>query len=96
MSEPPTEPPPPNKRVKKAAWARGADASSIGIEIAVSVCVPMIGAYYLERHVTHWSPWTTLIGVAFGLLVAGNAVMRTARNYQRELREDRTSDPDDP
>ena len=82
------EQPEPREPVRRAMWMRGAEASSIGIEIALSICVPLIGAHYLEQHVTHWSPWTTLIGVGFGLLVAGNALARTARNYQAALRAD--------
>lgn len=78
--------------VKKAAWVRGAEASSIGIEIAISICVPMVAAYYLELHVTHWSPWTTLIGVLLGLMVAANGVRRVARQYQAQLRADASAD----
>ena len=80
------------KPVKKAAWVRGAEASSVGIEIAVSICIPMVAAYYLERHVTHWSPWTTLIGVLFGLMAAVLAVRRVARQYQAQLRADASTD----
>jgi len=83
---------PARKPVRKAAWVRGAESSSLGIEIAVSVCVPMVGAHYLEQHVTHWTPWTTLLGVALGLFVAANAVMRTARQYQDGLKADREAE----
>jgi len=78
--------------VKKAAWVRGAEASSIGIELAISVSVPMVAAYYLERHVTHWSPWTTLIGVFLGLGVAATAIRRVARQYQAQLRASADAD----
>ena len=69
--------------VKKAAWVRGAEASSVGIELALGICVPMIGGHYLELHVTHWAPWTTLLGVLFGLLVAGLILRRTMREMNR-------------
>lgn len=87
-------PAPAKKTGKKATWVRGAEASSIGIELAISICVPMIGAHYLERHVTHWSPWTTLVGVVVGLAIGANALTRTARDYQRSLRADAAADED--
>ena len=36
---------------------------------------------YLERHVTHWAPWTTYIGLGVGIGAAGLAVVRTARKF---------------
>lgn len=78
-AEPNTAPP------KRAAWFRYTDASSVGIEIAVTVTLGAVGGLWLERNVTHWSPWTTLIGVALGLAAAARAVLRTARSYRREL-----------
>ncbi len=88
--------PAPNKApVKKAAWVRGAEASSIGIELAISICAPMIGGYYLERHVTHWSPWTTLIGVFLGMFMAGLVLRRATRDLSRDnaaTESDRTDD----
>lgn len=73
---------------RRAAWYRYTDAASIGIEIAVAVTIGAVGGYWLERNVTHWSPWTTLLGIAAGLGAAVKAVLRTARNYKRELRRD--------
>lgn len=73
--------------VTKAAWVRGAEASSVGIELALAICVPMIGAHYLEAHVTHWSPWTTLLGVLFGLGVAALVLRRTMRDMNRAASE---------
>ncbi len=68
---------------QKAAWYRYTDSASIGIEIVVSIVICALGAMYLERNVTHWTPWTTLIGVGVGLVVAGRALVRTARNYHK-------------
>jgi F0F1-type ATP synthase assembly protein I len=73
--------PPP----KKAAWFRYTDAASIGIEIAVAITICSLGAMWLEANVTHWSPWTTLLGLLVGIVAAGKAVMRTARNHQAAL-----------
>ena len=73
---------------KRAKWFVYTDASSLGIEIAVAVCFGAIGGYYIERYLTHWSPWTMLLGFAFGIVVAVRAVLRTSRAYQASLRRD--------
>ena len=70
---------------KRALWFRATDASSVGIEIVVAICIGTFGGLWLERSVTHWSPWTTLIGLAIGLGAATKALMRAARNYKRSL-----------
>lgn len=79
----------------KRQWLEATDASTIGIEIAVSVTVGAVGGYYLERYVTHWSPWTMLIGLALGIGAAINAVVRTARGYHRRIAEERGRNGDD-
>lgn len=73
---------------KRALWFQYTDASSLGIEMAVAVSFGAIGGYYIERYLTHWSPWTMLLGFAFGVTVAVRAVLRTARTYQASLRRD--------
>lgn len=85
MPEPLEPRPPPPKR---ARWFIYTDASSLGIEIAVAVTMGAIGGYYVERYLTHWSPWTMLIGFGLGIVVAVKAVLRTARAYQAALRRD--------
>lgn len=62
------------------------EASSVGIEMVVAITVCSLGGYYIERYLTHWSPWTTLIGVALGCMTAAHAVIRTAKSYERSLR----------
>jgi F0F1-type ATP synthase assembly protein I len=86
MARPPDEPGPfPPKR---ARWFIYTDASSLGIEIAVAVTAGAAMGYYAERYLTHWSPWTMLLGFVFGVVVAVKAVLRTARTYQASLRRD--------
>jgi F0F1-type ATP synthase assembly protein I len=75
-----TDPPP-----KRAAWFRNTDASSLGIEIVVAVTLGAVGGFYVERYVTHWSPWTMLIGLAAGIGAAIKAIVRTIRTYRRQL-----------
>ena len=70
---------------KRALWFRATDASSVGIEIVVAICIGTFGGLWLESNVTHWSPWTTLIGLAIGLAAAAKAITRAARNYKRSL-----------
>ena len=73
---------------KRAKWFLYTDASSLGIEIAVAITTGALGGYYIERYLTHWSPWTMLLGFGFGIVVAVRAVLRTARAYQASLRRD--------
>jgi F0F1-type ATP synthase assembly protein I len=70
---------------KRAAWYRYTDAASVGIEIVVAITLCTLVAMWIERRFTHWSPWTTLIGLVFGLAAAVNAVVRTSRNFHRSL-----------
>ena len=95
MAEPPTrladsspESSPSKKPVKRAAWYRMTDASSVGIEMAVAVTLCTVAGHYAERYLTHWSPWTTLLGVLVGVMAAARAVIRTAKTYQRSLQQD--------
>lgn len=82
------EPDEPRVPPKRARWFLYTDASSLGIEIAVAITFGAVGGYYIERYLTHWSPWTMLLGFAFGVVVAVKAVLRTARAYQATLRRD--------
>jgi F0F1-type ATP synthase assembly protein I len=77
----------PNAPPKRAVWFRYTDAASVGIEMVVAIVVCALGALWLERNVTHWSPWTSLIGIGIGLGAAAKAVMRAARSYRRQLAE---------
>lgn len=76
-----TEPP------KRAVWFRYTDAASVGIEMVVAITVCALGALWLERNVTHWAPWTSIIGIGLGLGAATKAVVRTAKSYRRQLAE---------
>ncbi len=71
----------------KAPWFRYTSAASLGIEIAVAVAGCTLLARWIETRFTHWSPWTTLIGFGIGLGAAINAIVRTARQFQREIAE---------
>jgi F0F1-type ATP synthase assembly protein I len=72
---------------KRAVWFRYTDAASVGIEMVVAVAICALGALWLERNVTHWSPWTSLLGIAVGLGAATKAIMRAAKTYRRQLAE---------
>lgn len=69
----------------KAAWFRYSSAASVGIEIAVAIVGCTLLAHWLELRFTHWSPWTTLIGFAVGVGAAVKALVRTAKQFQREV-----------
>lgn len=65
-------------------WFRATSASSVGIEMAIAICGCTLGASWLERHVTHWSPWTMLIGLAIGIAAASKPIFRLIREHERD------------
>lgn len=71
----------------RAPWFRYTSAASVGIEIAVAVVGCTLLAMWLEARYTHWSPWTTLIGFGVGIGAAIKAIVRTAKQFQREVAE---------
>lgn len=77
--------PPRAPIVERARWFQLTEAASVGIEMAAAVGVGAGLGIYLERNVTHWSPWTTYIGLGIGLAAAVLAIVRTARNFGRMI-----------
>jgi F0F1-type ATP synthase assembly protein I len=71
--------------VERAKWFQLTEAASVGIEMAAAIGVGAGLGIWLERNVTHWSPWTTYIGLGIGLGAAVIAVVRTARNFTRVI-----------
>lgn len=69
----------------RAPWFRYSSAASVGIEIAVAIVGCSLLAHWIELRFTHWSPWTTLIGLAVGIGAAAKALVRTAKQFQREV-----------
>lgn len=78
---------PPEQPHKPATWYRYMDASSLGIEMAVSVVLGAAAGIWLEKNVTHWAPWTSLLGMMLGIATAARAIVRTARKYNRQMAE---------
>jgi F0F1-type ATP synthase assembly protein I len=75
----------PKSPPRRAKWFVATDAASIGIEMAVSVAIGTFGGMWLEHNVTHWSPWTMLLGMAVGIAAAAKAVLRLVRRHQESL-----------
>ena len=69
----------PNNPRGRATWFRYADAASVGIEMVVAITICALGALWLERNVTHWSPWTSILGLLVGIGAAGKAVLRVTK-----------------
>ncbi|HET6585503.1 MAG TPA: AtpZ/AtpI family protein [Nannocystaceae bacterium] len=70
------------KPPQRAPWFRYTDAASVGIEMVVAITICALGALWLERNVTHWAPWTSILGILVGVGAAGKAVMRAARLHR--------------
>lgn len=69
-----------------ARWFRATSASSIGIEIAIAVCVPTLIGRWADGKWSDIAPF----GIVFGLIVgcggAARAVQRALGDYKRELK----------
>lgn len=76
---------PPGER--KARWFRHLSASSLGIEIALTIIVGWWAGRWVERNWTHWSPWTTYIGFFIGCGAGVMAIRRSVREYRTYLAE---------
>ena len=72
-----------SQRPQRAPWFRYSDAASVGIEMVVAITICALGALWLERNVTHWSPWTSILGILIGVGAAAKAVLRAARIPER-------------
>lgn len=70
---------------QRADWYKQTSAASVGIEMAVAICGCALGGMYLERHYTHWAPWTTLIGLFIGIGAAALAIARLVREHETEM-----------
>jgi F0F1-type ATP synthase assembly protein I len=79
----------------KPLWLAAAEASSIGIEMAV--CLG--GGYYigsrLDRHF-HTSPWLTVVFFLIGVGACIKAMVRVARDYKRENAQGNDQQPGGP
>lgn len=71
--------------VRKADWYQWTEAGAIGMEMALAIAIGFFGGRWLERHVTHWSPWTMYLGLFAGIGAAVTAIVRTARKFTRQL-----------
>jgi F0F1-type ATP synthase assembly protein I len=76
---------PERRKGGKAAWFRYSSAASVGIEIAVAIVGCTLVAMWIENRFTHWAPWTTVIGFGVGIGAAVKALVRTAKQFQREV-----------
>ncbi len=81
----PTDPRGPSDPRGPAPWFNHASAASVGIEIAVMFAMGTFGGLWLEDHVTHWAPWTTLLGMLFGAAAASMVLLRLIRQHGRAM-----------
>jgi F0F1-type ATP synthase assembly protein I len=69
----------------RAPWYDYTSAASLGIEIVVAITLPTLLALWLERNVTHWRPWTSLIGFSIGCGAAVLALLRVIRQHKASV-----------
>ena len=67
-------------------WKGVGSYATLGLEIALSVAVGLLGGRWLDRKLDT-TPWLTLIGVAYGLAAAGRAIYRALKRANQEAEE---------
>jgi F0F1-type ATP synthase assembly protein I len=75
-------PTPPRKPKGRADWYQKTSAASLGIEMAIAIVLCTFAGMWLQNNVTHWQPWTMLIGFTFGVGAAVNAIIRVIREEE--------------
>lgn len=67
-------------------WKGLGGPGTLGIEIALSVGVGLLGGTWLDKKFGAY-PWFTLIGLAYGLAAASRAVYRALTQANKEVEE---------
>lgn len=67
-------------------WKGLAGPGTLGLEVALSVAVGLLGGNWLDGKLGT-SPWLTIIGLAYGLAAAIRALYRAHKQAKRELDE---------
>ncbi|TPV96650.1 MAG: AtpZ/AtpI family protein [Myxococcales bacterium FL481] len=83
MSRPSSSAPPPRRG--PAPWFSYTSAASVGIEMVVVFLMFTFGGYWLEKNLTHWRPWTSMIGMGFGMFAASMVVARLIREHNAAM-----------
>lgn len=97
-SKTPREPAPPTTEPGQegahtpARWFRATSASSIGIEIAIAVCVPTLIGRWADAKWPQIAPFGIFFGLIVGCGGAARAVQRALADYKRELKNPNRAD----
>lgn len=75
-----------------ARWFRATSASSIGIEIAIAVCVPTLIGRWADGKWPEIAPFGIIFGLIVGCGGAARAVQRALADYKRELKNPNSAD----
>lgn len=67
-------------------WKALGNYGTLGLEIALSVVVGLLGGQWLDKKLGTGG-WLTWIGFAYGLAAAGRAIYRAMRKSTREAEE---------
>ena len=70
----------PRQTGQRRQWA---EAIGLGFDVVAALAVGTVGGHYLERFVTHWSPWTTVIGFILGLGAAIRLTISASHRIER-------------
>ena len=67
-------------------WKALGSYGTLGLEIALSVIVGLLGGQWLDKKL-HTGGVLTWVGLAYGLAAAGRAIYRAMRKAKREAEE---------
>ncbi len=77
------------KRLEERSKAvyNAAKHASVGIELAVAICIGYFGGRWFEQRFD-WAPWGSLLGLLIGIGAGANTLVRVARDVSREADDD--------
>jgi F0F1-type ATP synthase assembly protein I len=70
----------------KQDWKGMGSYGTVGIEVALSVLVGLIGGHWLDGKLGT-GPWLTVVGVVYGVAAAARALYRATRRANQEAEE---------
>ena len=77
----------------RAQWYQHMGAASIGLEIGIAIALCTLGGMWLQDNVTHWAPWTMLVGLGIGIGAASLSVTRVIKEHLARFPADGSDAP---
>jgi len=77
----------PKRRLSKREYLELLSYSAVGIEMGAAVAIGAAIGYYLDKWIVITKPYLTLAFMLFGVMAAGKALWRTAKQMRKKIEE---------